>query len=185
MKKLIFLLSAVFVFSAVAFAQPRMVTKERTEKTPAAIAPVSFEAKYEGGMFGFNKKLDGYLKFDDANFRFVFFDKNNKEQFGIPYKDLILIYPNATVSQSTGGKVVQNVPLPGAGIVGMLMKDKRKFLVINFDDTDMDRKGTVNFKIEDAKLLAAAIETLGDKAEMQPRGDSYYRPVKKSNDQNE
>lgn len=183
MKKVIFLLLAVFVLAAVAFGQPRMVVKEKTEKTPAAIAPISFAAKYEGGMFGFNKKQDGYLKFDDANFRFVFFDKNNKEQFGIPYKDLVLIYPNSTVSQSTGGKVVQNVPLPGAGIVGMLMKDKRKFLVINFDDTEMNAKGTVNFKIDDAKLLAAAIETLGDKAEMQPRGDSYYRPIKKADDQ--
>lgn len=185
MKRVLCCLSLLIVCFVGAKAQPRIITKEKSEKTPAAIAPVSFKAKYEGGMFGFNKEQDGYLKFDDANFRFVFFDKNNKEQFGIPYKDLILIYPNSTVSQSTGGKVMENVPLPGAGIVGMLMKDKRKYLVINFDDPELDKKGTVNFKINDAKLLAAAIETLGNKAEMQARGDSYYRPLKKTAAQNQ
>jgi hypothetical protein len=132
-------------------------------------------------MFGFSKKMDGSLKFDDANFRLVFFDKNNKEQFGIPYKDLIVIYPNTQSVQSTSGKVVQHIPLPGAGIAGIFMKDKRRFMVVNFDDPDMNAKGTINFKFGKEQVLATAIQTLGDKAEMQQRGDAYFRPLKKQN----
>ena len=180
MKKIAACLAFVILCFASTSAQPRLVVKETEKKSPPAIAPVKFEAKYEGGMFGFSKKQEGFLKFDDANFRFVFFDKNNKEQFGIPYKDLIVIYPTSQTSQSTGGKVVQNVPLPGAGIAGMLMKDKRRYMVINFDDQDMNVKGTINFKINDVKLLESAIQTLGWKAEMQQRGDAFYRPQKKT-----
>lgn len=185
MKKTLLLLFAVFMLSAAttAFAQPRLVTKDK-EKSPAAIAQVSFEVKYEGGMFGFSKKQEGYLKFDDANFRLIFFDKNNKEQFGIPYKDLIVIYPQSESVQSTGGKVVQHIPIPGAGIAGVFMKDKRRYMVINFDDPDMNAKGTVNFKFGAAQRLESAIQTLGDKAEMQQRGDAYYRPQKKQNTAN-
>lgn len=180
MKKILFL-AGIFLLaltSTTALAQPRLVVKDK-EKSPAAIAPVSFVVKYEGGMFGFSKKQEGYLKFDDANFRLIFFDKNNKEQFGIPYKDLIVIYPQSQSVQSTSGKVVQNIPIPGAGIAGIFMKDKRRYMVINFDDPDMNAKGTVNFKFDGAQLLDSAIQTLGDKAEMQQRGDAYYRPQKK------
>jgi hypothetical protein len=74
---------------------------------------------------------------------------------------------------------MQQVPLPGAGIAGMFMKDKRKYMVVNFDDPEMDTKVTVNFKFESEQVRAKAIQTLGDKAEMQQRGEAYYRPQKK------
>ena len=179
MRRILFLAGAfLLALASTTLAQPRLITKDK-EKTPAAIAPVSFEVKYEGGMFGFSKKQEGFLKFDDANFRLIFFDKANKEQFGIPYKDLIVIYPTRDSVQSTGGKVVQHIPIPGAGIAGMLMKNKRRYMVINFDDPDMNAKGTVNFKLGSEQLVATAIRTLGDKAELQQRGDAYYRPQKK------
>lgn len=176
MRKIIFSL-AIGIFSfAAAYAQPRMIQKKAVKPDPSVYANVTFTAQYEGGMFGFTKKEEGVLKFDDANFRVVFFDKNNKERFGIPYSTIILIYPNRTSSQSTTGRVVGAVPLPGAGIAGMLMKEKKKFLVVNFDDTELNAKGLVNFKLENEQKVAAAIEALGEKAEMQSRGDSYYRP---------
>jgi hypothetical protein len=175
-------LAVCFAFIALCFvssyAQPRLIAN-KVEKTPPAIAPITFVAKYEGGMFGFSKKEEGTLKFDDANFRLVFFDKSNKERFGIPYKDLIVIYPHSQSVQSTTGKVVQNVPLLGAGILGGFIKEKRRYLVLNFDDPDMDIKGTVNFKLENKELLDSVVQTLGTKAELQPRGDAYYRPQKK------
>ena len=34
------------------------------------------EAKYEGGMFGYSKKIQGTIKFDDANERLVFFGQD-------------------------------------------------------------------------------------------------------------
>src|SRR5215217_6810946 len=105
MKKLaVGLAFIIFCFIGIQ-AQPRIIEKKPEKKEPAVMAPVSFKAKYEGGMFGFSKKEEGTLKFDDANFRLVFFDKNNKERFAIPYKALIVIYPNTESVQSTTGKV--------------------------------------------------------------------------------
>lgn len=185
MKKFAFTLAfAVLCFATTVavFAQPKMVEK-KYEKNPAVLAPVSFEAKYEGGMFGFSKKEKGTLKFDDANFRLVFFSEENKERFAIPYKSMIVIYPQTQSVQSTGGKVVQNIPLPGAGIAGMFMKDKKRYLVINFDDPDINAKGAINFKLGSSELLEKVIQTLGDKAEMQPRGEAYYRPQRQQTGQ--
>jgi hypothetical protein len=159
-------------------AQPRIVEKKVEKPEPVALANVSFPVKYEGGMFGFSKKQEGTLKFDDANLRLVFFDKNNKEQFGIPYKAVIVLYPNTQSVQSTTGKVVQNVPILGAGIAGQFIKKKVRYMVINFDDPDMEAKGTTNFKLNSSEELEKAIQTLGTKAELQSRGDAYYRPSK-------
>ena len=74
MKKLILLTCAIFCFATLGLAQPRIVEKKIEKAEPAAIAPVSFKAKYDGGMFGFSTKEEGTLKFDDANFRLVFFN---------------------------------------------------------------------------------------------------------------
>ena len=183
MKKFAFSLAFITLcFAGAAFAQPKMVEK-KYEKNPAVLAPVSFEAKYEGGMFGFSRKEEGTLKFDDANFRLVFFSKENKERFAIPYKAIIVIYPNTESVQSTSGKVVQHVPLPGAGIAGMFMKDKKRYMVVNFDDPDINAKGLINFKLGSRQLLEKVIDTLGNKAEMQQRGDAYYRPLKQDTGQ--
>ena len=180
MKKIVFCLAfIIFCFVGVQ-AQPQMINKKPEKKEPTVLAPVTFKAKYEGGMFGFSKKEEGTLKFDDANFRLVFFDKNNKERFGIPYKALVVIYPNTESVQSTTGKVIQNVPVMGAGIAGMFIKEKKRYLIVNFDDTDMNAKGNTSFKLESQQLLDSVIQTLGTKAEMQPRGDAYYRPAPKT-----
>lgn len=164
-----------FAFNGVQ-AQPKIVEKKTAGAQPAAIAPESFKAKYEGGMFGFSTKEEGTLRFDDANLRLVFFDKNNKERFGIPYSALIVIYPNTESVQSTTGKVVQYVPY--VGIAGHFMKKKLRYLVVNFDDEDMDVRGTASFKLNGSELLVSVVQTLGTKAEMQSRGDAYYRPRK-------
>lgn len=178
MKKIAFCFAFVVFCFAVADAQPRMIEKKPVKADPSIYAPTSFNAKYEGGLFGFSRKEEGILKFDDANYRLVFFDKNNKERFSIPYKTIITLYPNSTSSQSTTGQVIQHVPIPGAGIAGMFMKEKKRFMVVYFDDPDVNAKGTINFKLEGQQMVAKVIQTLGEKAEMQPRGDAYYRPQK-------
>ncbi|MGI9035943.1 MAG: hypothetical protein ACR2GD_07890 [Pyrinomonadaceae bacterium] len=179
MKKFIVSFAIIVVsFAAASAQQPRMIEKKTVKPDPAVFAPVSFKAQYEGGMFGFTRKEEGALKFDDANFRLVFTDKNNKERFSIPYKAIILIYPNQTSSQSTTGRVVERVPVPGAGIAGIFMKEKKKFMVVSFDDAEVNAKGLINFKLESQEMVDKVIQTLGEKAEMQARGDSYYRPQK-------
>jgi len=175
MKKFIFCLVFVILCFADAFAQPRIAEKKPAD-SPAALAPVSFKAKYEGGMFGFSRKETGTLRFDDGNRRLVFFSKDNKELFTIPYKALVVIYPQSQSVRSTTGTVVGAIPLPGAGIAGMFIKEKKRYLIINFDDPDMNAKGTASFKLESKELLDSVIQTLGNKAEMQKRGDAFYRP---------
>ncbi len=179
MKKLTFCFSLVFLCFVGIQAQPRIIEKKPEVLTPAAMAPVTFKARYEGGMFGFSKKEEGTLKFDDANFRLVFFDKAGKERFGFPYKALIVIYPNTASVQSGTGRAVQNIPILGAGIAGQFMKKKIRYLVINFDDTDVEVKGSTSFRLDSTPLLESVIQTLGTKAEMQQRGDAFYRPMRK------
>lgn len=161
-------------------AQPRMIEKKPEEKKqPVTLADVSYKAKYEGGMFGFSEKEIGTLKFDGNNQRLVFFGKDGKEKFGIPYDAIQVIYPQTQSVQSTGGKVMERVPLLGAGIAGLFMKDKSRYMIVNFEDQDIDAKGAINFKFDSKATLQSAIETLGGKAEMQQRGEAYYRLKKK------
>ena len=105
----------------------------------------------------------------------VFYGPDGKELFGIPYDALLVIYPQSKSVTSTTGNVVSHIPLPGAGLAGFI-KEKRQYLIVQFDDPDVDAKGTVNFKIENKELLDSVIQTLAEKAALQPRGDAYYKP---------
>ena len=173
MKKLFFAVILALCASALAFAQPRPTYK--TANPNVRQAPETFAAKYEGGLFGFGEKIAGSLKFDDANKRLVFLGKNQREMFSIPFDSLLVIYPNSNSVTSTTGSVISHIPLPGAGLAG-LIKEKKRYLVVQFDDPDADVKGAVNFKLDDKELLESVIQTLGTKAELTPRGDSFYRP---------
>ena len=57
-----------------------------------------------------------------------------------------------------------------------VMKEKRRYLVVQFDDPDADIKGAVNFKLDNKELLESVIQTLGTKAKLTQRGDAFYRP---------
>jgi hypothetical protein len=57
----------------------------------------------------------------------------------------------------------------------MFMKEKRRYLVIQYSDADADVRGITNFKLENKDLLDSVIKTLGEKAELKKRGDSYIR----------
>ena len=76
---------------------------------------------------------------------------------------------------SQTGNVISRLPLPGAGLAG-LKSTESKYLVINFDDPDVDAKGTANFKFNDKELLITFIDALGTRAKMKQRGQAYYRP---------
>jgi hypothetical protein len=119
--------------------------------------------------------MDGTLKFDDTNSRLVFYGEDQKELFGIPYDAFTVIYPQSKAVTSTTGNVVKWIPLPGAGLAGFI-KEKRRYLIIQFDDPDIDAKGTINFKVENKAMLDAVLLALADKAGLQQRGDAYYKP---------
>ncbi|HLM59975.1 MAG TPA: hypothetical protein VK308_04175 [Pyrinomonadaceae bacterium] len=178
MKKLLFsLILSLFACASFASAQPRQIENTSTKSAVKTAAPVSFAAKYEGGMFGFADKETGTLKLDDANERLVFFSKEGKELFAMPYETLSLIYPQSQSVRSTTGTVVSAIPLPGAGLAG-LIREKRRYLVVHFNDTEVDARGIVNFKLNNKELLDSLIQTLGEKAKLTQRGDAFYRPKK-------
>ena len=167
------------MFSLNSFAQPRPAEKTEQKVVRKTPAPASFTAKYEGGMIGFNDKVQGTLKFDDANKRLVFSGKDGKEDFSLPYAAILLVSPNERKVQSGTGRAVGAVPIFGAGLGGSLMKKKKSYLIIQFRDADVDVQGTANFLLDTSELLGSVIQTLGEKAELTQRGDAYYRPKNK------
>ncbi len=174
-KKIILSLSLILCFSAIAFAQITPVEKSEQQKAVKP-APASVQTRYEGGLFGFSKHENGTLNFDDTNERLVFFGKDQKEMFSIPYKSMIVIYPQSRSVRSNTGTVVSAVPY--AGIFGQFIKKKRRYMIINFDDPDVKAQGIINFKIDNQDLLDSVIDTLGKKAQLTQRGDAFYRPKK-------
>ncbi len=147
----------------------------QTAKAPAA--PNSFAAQYQGGMFGYSKKIKGTLTYDDANKRFVFRDQDNKEVFGFPYKSLNVVYGSSQSYRPTGATVASSIPAPyGLNIPFGFIRGKNRFLVVEYNDPDSNVKGTTSFKVANKDLLESVVQTLGDKAELTQRGDAFYRP---------
>ena len=175
MKKILILLAiSLFACAITVSAQPRPVETKKENK-PLPKAPESFVAKYEGGMFGFTRKEEGTLKFDDVNERIIFFGKDQKEKFAIPYDAMLVIYPQSQSVRSTAGQVISAIPLPGAGLAGFL-REKRSYLIVHFQDVDVEARGIVNFKVDNRELLDSVLAALAEKASLTQRGDAYYRP---------
>lgn len=167
------LLAALFAAfaTAIGFAQPRPV--EKTPSVPAN-APTSFEARYEGGLFGASKKENGTLTFDDVNERVVF-NRDGKEMFSIPYSSLIMVYPDSKDSVPQAGKVISHLPLPGAGLASLWNKST-KYANMTFEDPDVQANGTASFRFKEKDKLLVFINQLGAKAKMKQRGDAFYKP---------
>lgn len=185
MKKILFLCVICFFASALVNAQPRPMDKNQDDHSKIPQAPNSFETKYQGGVIGFSEKEHGTLKFDDINERLVFYSEENKEQFSINYDAMFVIYPSTNKVQSGTGRTLGSLPLPGAGIGGSFLKKKKNYLVIQYVDKDVDIQGAVNFLIDTNELLLSVVKTLGEKAELTRRGDSYIRirkPIAGEND---
>ena len=182
MKKILFFLAAAF-FACASIASAQVRPAEVDSQTNAPVqttTQTSFEAKYEGGMFGFNDKEKGMLKIDDVNERLVFFGKDKKEKFAIPFDAMVLIYTGTKSVRSGTGTAVSVIPLPGASLAG-LIREKRRYLTIQFSDPNVEASGVANFKLEDDKTREAVKHTLGKKANLTQRGDAYFRPRKTPN----
>jgi hypothetical protein len=176
MKSLLLAAAIGLMMVVTGYSQPRPVERPRPSSTSQKpITSTSFQVKYEGGMFGYNEKVTGQLRFDDANERLVFFGEDGKEKFSIPYQAMIVVYPQSQSMTSTTGSVVSHIPLPGAGLAGFI-KEKRRYLVMQIQDPDADVKGTINFKLDNKEVLDAVLVAIAQKANLEQRGDAYYKP---------
>jgi hypothetical protein len=176
MKKLLILsVLSLFVFALGINAQVRPADVSVSEPTVSRKILETFEVKYTGGLYGFSKSEHGTVKFDDINERLIFAGKDGKERFSIPYDSMLVVFPSQKKVQSGAGRAVGAAPIPGLGIAGMFMKKKKNYLVIRFKDTDVKAEGSINFLVDTAEILMNSIYTIGEKAEMKQRGDSYLR----------
>lgn len=177
MKKIMLLtLTGLLLFAAGVQAQVRPAdTEDAEEEEPKAEMIESFEAKYKGGLYGFSKSQHGTVTFDDINERLIFRDEEDKELFSLPYASIKVVFPSQQKVRSGTGRAVGALPVPGAGIAGMFMKKKKNYLVIRFEDKEVDAEGNINFLVDTAEILRNSIYTIGEKAEMKPRGDAYIR----------
>ncbi|MCA1815598.1 MAG: hypothetical protein LC746_04195 [Acidobacteria bacterium] len=180
-----FLCAAITV---AAFAAAAEAQRARTVATPAptpppaaaaaAPAPASVTAKYEGGVTGYMKRQTGTLFFDDGAGRLVFKDKYQREYFSLPYKSFAALWGDTKAARTKTGSVVSSIPMPyGANMLGLLMREKRRYLVVQFDDPDTKIGGVTSFKLENKETLASVLSTLAQKAGMTARGEAYIRPT--------
>ena len=172
MSRILIIVAAVLGLATIVSAQPRKAERSASEMP----SPTAVKAKYEGGIYGSTGRQEGTLKLDNDQERVVFYRKSdNREMFSIPYEAMVVIYPDSKVSTSQTGNVVSKLPLPGAGMAGLL-STRAQYMIINFEDPDIDTEGKANFKFDNKKAMLAFIEALGTKAGMKQRGDAYYRP---------
>src|SRR5215467_7148406 len=119
--RMIFTLLLLGVFAVGAFAQrPRTMDPEPAAKTPAATtttptkpAPKSMKAKYEGGVFGYKKTMDGTLMFDDENNRLFFKDSKPPKEISIPYAAINSAFADTQKQRPAAATVARNVPYFG------------------------------------------------------------------------
>jgi hypothetical protein len=173
--KYAFVAALVAFFGMAAYAQPRPVDRSTTVSENA---PDVFTARYEGGLFGNGAKEKGTLKIDEPNQRLLFYRPGEqKEMFEIPYSSLIVIYPDSKESVPQSGKVIGALPIPGAGLAGLMSKST-KYANITFEDPDIEAKGSASFRFDSKEDLLIFITKLGARAKMVQRGDAYYRRKK-------
>lgn len=154
--------------------RPRTMEAEPASTPKPAPAPQTVKAKYEGGVFGYNKTMEGTLTFDDANSQLLFKDKNTPKQIHIPYAAVTSAFADTQKRQPKAASVASAVPLIYA-LPAHFIKTKVRYLTLQFVDPDSRVSGITSFKLENKEMLNSVLVTLADKAGMTPRGDIYVR----------
>jgi hypothetical protein len=175
MKFLMTTLLLLVMAAAVCAQRPRPVDKseptDATKATPAP-APQTMEAKYEGGVFGYTKTMEGTLSFDDTNQRLLF-RKNNKDLFFIPYNAVTSAFSDTQKRQPKAATIGQNVPYIGWPIG--FIKTKVRYLTLQYSDPDTRVSGITSFRLANKDLVDSVVFTLANKAGLSPRGEIYVR----------
>ena len=156
--------------------RPRMSNDDASKPeatTPPAPAPQTVKAKYEGGVFGYPKKLDGTLTFDDVNQRLLFRNEKQKEVLFVPYNALTGAYGDTHSVRPAAATVASHVPL--YGIPAGFIKTKVRYLTLQYNDPDSKAAGVTSFRLENKDLLDSVLNTLANKAGLTKRGQVFIR----------
>jgi hypothetical protein len=177
--RLLWLGMLVLLLGSVALGQrPRSITEPATPAEPQTRpapppAPQEVKVKYEGGIFGYRRKIDGTLFFDDQNRRVVFRDKNRRELFPIPYDAITAAFADTQSKRPTAAGI-----LGGASIYtlpALLIKKKYRYLTLQYSDPDTRASGITSFKMQNKEILETVLNSLAYKAGLTPRGEIYVR----------
>jgi hypothetical protein len=168
------LMFGLMLTSAVA-QRPRSIEPDPENKAAAPpTAPKTVKAKYEGGVFGYNKTMEGTLTFDDENERLLFKDKKTPKEIPIPYNAITSAFADTKKKQPAAASVASAVPVIFT-VPARFIKTKVQYLTIQYNDPDSKVSGITSFKIENRELLESVVATLADKADMTRRGDIYVK----------
>ena len=189
--RLLAVTTAVALIAGAALAQrPRPTTPVQNpadQSTPEGMnpilpapAPVTVNAKYEGGVFGYTRKMNGTLNFDDENKRLLFRDKKGKEVLFVPYGAINGAFNDIKKVQPSAGTVTEHLPLPGAGLAGKLIKTTVRYLSLQYSDEDSRVSGIAAFKLDNQEIMDSVLFTLANKAGLSRRGDIFVRKAQTS-----
>jgi hypothetical protein len=170
------LVLTVLMAATVCAQRPRVIEKNTpTDATKAAPAPApqTMKAKYEGGIFGYNKTMEGTLSFDDTNQRLLF-RKDQKELFFIPYNAVSSAFADTQKRQPKAATILSGVPLIYA-LPAHLIKTKVRYLTLQYSDPDTRVAGITSFRLDNKEMVESAVYTLANKAGLVPRGEVYVR----------
>jgi len=149
------------------------VTKPATTSTTTRPVPKSMKAKYEGGVFGYRKTMEGTLIFDDENNRLLFKDNKPPKEISIPYAAITQAFADTQKQRPAAATVASHIPL--YGIPAGFIKTKVRYLTLQFEDPDSKVSGVTSFKLENKELLESVLVTLAEKTGMTRRGDIYVK----------
>ena len=157
--------------------RPRTMTQDAaapsTSMPPPAPAPQTVKAKYEGGVFGYNKKMEGTLSFDDANQRLVFRNEQKKEILFVPYNAITGAYADTRAVQPSAATVASHIPY--VGLPASFIKTKVRYLALQYDDPDSKVAGVTSFRLENKDILDSVLYALAGKSALTKRGDVYIK----------
>jgi hypothetical protein len=158
-----------------AFAQrPRTADPEPAKAQARATAPKTVKAKYEGGVFGYTKTMEGTLTFDDENKRLLFKDKKPPKEISIPYEAITSAFSDTQKRRPAAATVASHIPVIYS-LPANFIKTKVRYLTVQYSDPDSKVTGITSFKLQNKELLESVLATLADKAGMTQRGDIYVK----------
>jgi hypothetical protein len=163
------------VLATAAFAQrPRSMDPGPAQTPAPAPAPKTVKAKYEGGVFGYNKTMEGTLTFDDGNNQLLFKDKKPPKEIHIPYDAVTSAFADTQKRRPAAATVASHIPIIYA-LPAHFIKTKVRYLTIQYSDPSSKVTGITSFKLENKQVLESVLKALAEKTGMTLRGDVYVK----------
>ena len=158
-----------------AYAQrPREMEPAGSKITSTIPVPKTVKAKYEGGVFGYTKTMEGTLTLDDENSQLLFKDKKTPKQIHIPYEAVTSAFADTQKRQPAAATVVSSVPTIFT-LPAKFIKTKVRYLTLQYSDPDSNQNGVTSFKLENKEVLNSVLAALAVKTGMTQRGDIYVK----------